>query len=242
MAICVHCGKGVCVNCAGKAESGRQVCSPRCAATPAARWARLNGFFLYSIAAAFLVAAVYYVPQNLWQLSVFLGIAAFAGVLVGRRTLLQEAYGESLHALYYRTGDAMEKVHRFRQCIAQLLDFHARISDSPVTLAQLDEANESGRAGLLCRVYEDAERKTGRNTTEPPLRTIAENDAREFEFCRSLAEDYFELHARKLNSFRGRMKLKSDIYGKHLDLRHSNLWLTTINNQLATQLNREANK
>jgi len=146
VAICVHCGKGLCPHCAGKSESGRIVCSPACAASRFARWSRVNGHYLYSLTALFVAAASYYLSQNLWQLSVFLGLAAFGCGFAGRRSLRQERDEASLSALYYRTGDAMEKVHAFRRRLGQLLALHARFADSPVSLPQLDGAEEKQRA------------------------------------------------------------------------------------------------
>src|SRR5262245_16841808 len=109
-------------------------------------------------------------------------------------------------------------------------------------MSQFDGANESNRVALLCRAYEDVERKAGRSTANPSVLEITKGDAREYEFGRSLAEDYFEGHACDLKSFRGREKLRSDVFTKHLDLRHSIQWLMTLHDQMTAQLDRETNK
>jgi len=129
VAICVQCGKGICPDCAGKTASGTYVCSATCARGRAARPDALNGYFLYSLGAVLGAAAVFYFVQGPWQMSVFLALAAFFSYLRGTRSQLN---GSGRTELYYRIGDAMEKTHRFRQCLAELLTLHAKLSDAPM--------------------------------------------------------------------------------------------------------------
>jgi hypothetical protein len=235
VAICVQCGKGICPDCAGKSASGSYVCSATCATGRAARSNALNGFFLYSLGAVLGAAAVFYLVQGPWQLSVFLALAAFFSYLRGTRSELKRS---GLTELYYRTGDAMEKTHRFRQCLAELLTLHAKLSDAPITLAQLDAADESRKTQMLEQVYGDVQKKAGKELFPGNLQAKARGDAQNLQFCQLLAENYFEQHAGQLKSVSGRSRLERQLWNAHMPLRESIGWLSGLNRRLATESDR----
>ncbi|HVM59271.1 MAG TPA: hypothetical protein VMV72_00255 [Verrucomicrobiae bacterium] len=233
VAVCMHCGKGICTECAGVSESGRQVCSPECARSREARRWSLNGRYLYVLVPLFLIAAIYYVAEDIWQLSIFLSLAAFFCWKAGRRSLWEDREGAGLSALYYRTGDALEKAHRFRQCLSELLAHYAGFSDAPITLAQLDAADQKGRTELLRQVYSAAQERVGGKMSPADLAGVAGGHARDFEFCRVLGEDYYERHARDVKSLSGRERLRNNLFRAHLPVRDDIFWLVTLNRQLA---------
>src|SRR5262245_54434831 len=75
VAICAHCGKGACAECAGSSASGRIVCSPKCAASPTGRSYTIKGYLFHVLGAILVVAGLFFVVQGPWSLSVFLAIA-----------------------------------------------------------------------------------------------------------------------------------------------------------------------
>jgi hypothetical protein len=235
VAICVQCGKGICPDCAGKTASGTYVCSATCARGRAARPDALNGYFLYSLGAVLGAAAVFYFVQGPWQMSVFLALAAFFSYLRGTRSQLN---GSGRTELYYRIGDAMEKTHRFRQCLAELLTLHAKLSDAPITLAQLDAADESRKTQRLEQVYGEIQRKAGKEFFPWNLQAKAQGDAQNLQFCQLLAENYFEKHAAQLKSVSGRSRLERQLWHAHMPLRESISSLSGLNRQLATESGR----
>ena len=235
VAICGHCGKGICPDCAGKSASGSYACSATCAASPAARPDALNGFFLYSLGAVLGAAAIFFYAQGLWQLTVFLALAVFFCYRQGARSVLKTTGPAEL---YYRTGDAMEKTHRFRQLLAELLTLHTGLSDSPVALAQLDAADEPRKIQMLAQVYGDVQRKVGSEHFPGNPQAKAQSDAQNLRFCQSLAENYFEQHAEQLKSVSGRSQLERQIWNAHMPLRASIGWLSDLNRRLATESSR----
>ena len=131
----------------------------------------------------------------------------------------------------------MEKTHRFRQRLAGLLTLQARLSDAPVTLAQLDAADESRRTQMLEQVYGDVQKKVGKEFFPGNLQAKARADVQNLQFCQLLAENYFERHAGQLKSVSGRARVERQLWNAHMPLRESIGWLNGLNRQLAKESN-----
>lgn len=254
VAICVNCGKGICLECAGKSASGRQVCSAACAASATARPLQIHRYVLYSLGFLLVLAAHYYYYQDLWQISVFLAFAAFLCFFRGRWG--QRKY-EGLTHMDYCTGDALEKAHRLRKLLSELLDLHAKITASPITLAQIDAGTEQERYQILARIYSDISQKTSQDyfakeqggmpheivdrhqpktvwLARDTIEAQAKRHAKDIGFCQHLAEDYFaEASSQSKPRFNA---LRQDVYSQHLSLRDYVFWLGKLNRDLAAHL------
>ena len=202
-------------------------------------------------------AAHFYFLQDLWQISVLLTFVVFVCFYRGLRSQRRNL---GLKLLDYRTGDALEKAHRYRRKLGELLALHARVSSLPVTLDQLDAADKQGKSQMLARVYRDVTQKVGEqvfgkeggeifhevrgeNRQPTPLwlsqnayEKKAEADSTDLCFCQQLAEDYFEINASKLKSRFGRWNLEQELATKHMPLRTNLHWFSKLAQQLAAQL------
>jgi hypothetical protein len=218
---------------------------------------QIHRYFLYSLGLLLVAAAHFYFLQDLWQISVLLGFVVFVCFYRGLRSQRRNL---GLKALDYRTGDALEKTHRYRRHLGELLALHARVSSSPVTFAQLDAADKKGKSQILARVYREAVQSTtdkalakeagatlhevnGKDRQPKPWwlprsanEKKAEAEASDLCFCQRLAEDYFEVNAFKLKSRIGRSYLESDLSAKHMPLRENLHWLSKLTQQLAAEL------
>jgi hypothetical protein len=236
VALCAHCGKGLCEECASRSASGRWVCSRACALARGTRRPALHPLFLHCLSGGLLLAGVFYLAHGVWQLSVFLGLAALISWRVARRVRWEGEFGPGFSWVCYRAGDAMEKAHRFRQLVAELLTLHARFSTTPFSLTELDGADRERRVEILSLVYSEAQRKVVGKLSEREIHESARGDADDIDFCHHLAEDYFELHAKDLRTLRGRVRLAKKLFDAHMPLRENITWLSGLNRQLAKTL------
>src|SRR5258706_1740807 len=95
-AICIHCGKALCSNCATKSASGRTVCSPTCAGDLLATEKALNsiqqktissgrtaGYLLLTCGFVFGAFSVIPLVDGHWQVSVLTLPMALIFVIIG---------------------------------------------------------------------------------------------------------------------------------------------------------------
>jgi hypothetical protein len=230
VALCKHCGKALCADCAQTSQAGTQVCSSQCAASRQGRPLKVSSSFLHCLGAVLTGAAIFYLVQELWQISVFLIFAAFfcfrAGVHAGRKTL-------GLADLYYRTGDAMEKTHRFREKLQEFTTLYARISGNDISSVVFGQNDISRKVEAITRAFEEIRKKMGSDLAYFEMRNAL---TRDLQFSQSLAETLFVEHAESLKSLSGPTRVSGKIYSAHLSVRDRIRWLTDVNRQLTSWL------
>ncbi len=230
IAICAHCGKGMCADCARTSATGRQICSAACAATQSSYI--INGYVLFCLGAVLLSAAALFVSQGLWQGSLFLG---FVAVLCFRKGSRPERETASQFDLYYRTGDALEKTHLYRQRLSEFLSAHAGHFPRAITLSQLETADQSDRINLLAEVFTAVGEKVGKEFFPLGSGATAKQHADALGFCQSLATDFFTAHQKPARSISGRQRLTGQLFRAHLPLREHIPWLSRVTKRLKDQ-------
>jgi VIT1/CCC1 family predicted Fe2+/Mn2+ transporter len=96
MAICMHCGKGICAQCARTSESGRAVCSIKCGTnlasfekaialihSKAQRHNRVTSVMYYVMGTVFLLFTAIPLLDGLWQLAVLTSAIGVAMIIAG---------------------------------------------------------------------------------------------------------------------------------------------------------------
>lgn len=239
VASCGHCGRGACSECVVIARSGRVMCSPQCAGKRRRPMGVARARYLFSLTGVLLVAGVFYVPEGLWGLTVLLILAATACFFGARRAGRAEEGALGLVSLYYRAGDALEKVHTFHRLLSELVDLHAQFAAKPYTQADLHHADQAGKATILEAVCAEARARVGEEPgpggpADGPL-----SHAASLQFCHLLADEYFELRADSLKSGAGRQRLESELFSGHMRLRSHLAALRSLRHRLATVLESE---
>lgn len=238
--VCVRCGKAICAECAIEVTIGRLACSARCAASRETQAPAVSGCLFYVLAIPFFGAGLCYLVLGFAGMAALLGAIAVTLIFAGRHAQRQPRHEAQLLDAYYRTGDAMEKAHRYHKVLAELLALHGRFAQEPVTYAQLVSADKATRARTLEHVFREANLRAGVSAIPEDFATMAKNDTENISFCQRLAENYFvRFGGRGRFAHPDHSGVAGEMVSAHMPLRASILWMRQLNKTLAERLNSE---